>query len=205
MTQLLGIFIFNYFLMPFGNNPTGTIAVPGNDFYVDEYEITNLAWREFLYFAKQNDTVSYNNLLPDSAIWYKVYCGDYLKSNDFDNYPVVGINFVQANKFCAWRSEVVSKRTGKEIVYYLPTQEEFDLVIDNFNNNEFTVKLSDVYSIDNKNKVKGLCSNVSELTSLEGVAVGANWKSETNNCNLQVTYGASSEYLGMRCFAKFVK
>ena len=205
MVQLLGIFLLNYYLLfPGEKNPTGTVAVPGNDFYVDEFEITNLAWREFLYFEKQNDSINYSKLLPDSAIWHKVYSGDYLKLNDYDNYPVVGINFFQASRFCAWRSEVVSKRTGKETLYYLPSKEEFELVVGIFNNNEFTAKLSNVYSIDKKNKVKGLCSNVSEFTILEGIAVGANWYSESSNCNFQVTYATSSEYLGFRCFAKFV-
>jgi len=187
------------------NNPTGTVAVPGNEFYVDEFEITNLAWREFLYFAKQNDTINYTKLLPDSAIWYSVYTGDYLKLNNYDNYPVVGINFFQASQFCAWRSELVSKRTGKEIIYYLPTKAAFELVTDIFDNNEFTPILSDVYKIDKKNKVKGLCSNVSEFTSIEGIAVGANWNSESGNCKLLVGDTTNSEYLGFRCFAKFVE
>ncbi|MBK8344428.1 MAG: SUMF1/EgtB/PvdO family nonheme iron enzyme [Bacteroidetes bacterium] len=164
-----------------------------------------MAWREFLCFEKQNDSNNYNKLVPDSASWYKVYSGNYLKPNDFDNYPVVGIDFFQVSLFCEWRSEVVSKRTGKEIIYYLPSKEEFNLAVDFFNKNEFTAKLSDVHIIDKKSKVKGLCSNVSEMTNVEGFAIGANWNSESASCYLQSTYTENSEYVGFRCFAKFVK
>ncbi|MBK7568599.1 MAG: SUMF1/EgtB/PvdO family nonheme iron enzyme [Bacteroidetes bacterium] len=206
MAQFLGVFLLNYyFLFPIGNNPTGTIAGPGKEFYVDEYEITNLAWREFLFFMEEKDSNNLSKLVPDSASWYKVYSGNYLKPNDFDNYPVVGIDFFQVSLFCEWRSEVVSKRTGKEIIYYLPSKEEFNLAVDFFNKNEFTAKLSDVHIIDKKSKVKGLCSNVSEMTNVEGFAMGANWNSESASCYLQSTYTENSEYVGFRCFAKFVK
>ncbi|MBK7036872.1 MAG: hypothetical protein IPH42_11205 [Bacteroidetes bacterium] len=97
MAQFLGVFLLNYyFLFPIGNNPTGTIAGPGKEFYVDEYEITNLAWREFLFFMEEKDSNNLSKLVPDSASWYKVYSGNYLKPNDFDNYPVVGIDFFKS-------------------------------------------------------------------------------------------------------------
>ena len=42
MVQLFGVFLLNYyFLFPIGNNPTGTIAGPGKEFYVDEYDLAS--------------------------------------------------------------------------------------------------------------------------------------------------------------------
>src|SRR5690606_32449531 len=84
-----------------GGTPPGTIKV--KDYYVDQFEMTNIDWLEFLHYKKQEvDSVAYQKLLPDSTnTWYT------LKEHRFD--PLVLVTYEQALEYCKWRSAVVSK------------------------------------------------------------------------------------------------
>jgi hypothetical protein len=95
--------------------PPGTIKVDRN-FYVDQTEVRNLDYLEFLYWTKKvygASSKEYLSALPDTSVWkslgkkYETFCSYYLSHPAYRNNPVVGINFEQAKAFANWRSDRV--------------------------------------------------------------------------------------------------
>jgi formylglycine-generating enzyme required for sulfatase activity len=90
-----------------------------SSFYIDETEVTNLYWREYLYWLKRiyGDSYPevYRNALPDTLVWREKmeynepYVELYLRHPAYDDYPVVGVNWLQASDFCEWRTDRVNE------------------------------------------------------------------------------------------------
>ena len=90
-----------------------------SSFYMDETEVTNVAYREFLYWLKRV-FVSYpdvhKNALPDTLVWRRPlaynepYVEYYFRHPAYQSYPVVGVNWLQANDFCEWRTDRVNEK-----------------------------------------------------------------------------------------------
>lgn len=91
-------------------------------FYIDETEVTNLMYKEYLYWLKKvyppdNPTFKnvYKGALPDTLVWrsslgnLEGMVTDYLRHPAFSEYPVVGVNWVQAVEFCEWRTDRVNE------------------------------------------------------------------------------------------------
>lgn len=95
--------------------PPGIVKL-ANGSMIDETEITNFNWMEYVYWTRRVfgiDSAKQMNILPDSNVWKQFnYCYSpfdtyYLTHPAFRNYPVVGITQEQATKFCEWRSNRV--------------------------------------------------------------------------------------------------
>ena len=94
--------------------------VTGSSFYMDETEVTNLAYREYLYWLNRVYDYSYPEVyekaLPDTLVWRselaynEPYVETYLRHPAYNMYPVVGVNWLQANDFCAWRTDRVNEQ-----------------------------------------------------------------------------------------------
>lgn len=90
-----------------------------SSFYIDETEVTNLDWREYLYWLKRiyGDSYPevYRNALPDTLVWREKmeynepYVELYLRHPAYDDYPVVGVNWLQASDYCEWRTDRVNE------------------------------------------------------------------------------------------------
>lgn len=90
-----------------------------SSFYMDETEVTNHQWLEYLYWLKRvygdDYPEIYNKALPDTLVWRsklaynEPYVDYYLRHPAFNDYPVVGINWLQANDYCGWRSDRVNE------------------------------------------------------------------------------------------------
>lgn len=90
-----------------------------SSFYMDETEVTNIYWLEYLYWIKRvygdDFPEIYHKALPDTLVWRsklaynEPYVDYYLRHPAYNNYPVVGVNWLQANDFCAWRSDRVNE------------------------------------------------------------------------------------------------
>lgn len=90
-----------------------------SSFYMDETEVTNHNWLEYLYWLKRvygaDYPEIYNKALPDTLVWRsklaynEPYVDYYLRHPAYNDYPVVGINWLQANDYCAWRSDRVNE------------------------------------------------------------------------------------------------
>lgn len=94
--------------------PPGTTPVA--HFYIDKQEITNLDYREYLYWLAHvfgRDAAEYKQALPDTTVWRnslnyaEPLVNQYFRHPAYENYPVVGVSFEQAQQYCSWRTDRV--------------------------------------------------------------------------------------------------
>ena len=100
------------------NNVPRTVTVPS--FYMDETEVTNLMYVEYLFWLERVYIADYPEVfrraLPDTLVWRsklgynEPYVEYYLRHPAYRDYPVVGVNWLQATDFCAWRTDRVNER-----------------------------------------------------------------------------------------------
>jgi len=95
------------------DNPKRTVSI--QSFYMDQTEVANVHYLEYLNaIQKDSSEEFYSKALPDTAVWYNElsfndsYVTMYLRHPGFRLYPVVGVSWVQANDYCAWRTAAVS-------------------------------------------------------------------------------------------------
>jgi gliding motility-associated lipoprotein GldJ len=91
-------------------------------FYMDETEVTNLMYTEYLYWTKtvfppeeEQYRNIYTGILPDTLVWRdrlgfnETMTTNYLRHPGYAEYPVVGVNWIQAVQFCQWRTDRVNE------------------------------------------------------------------------------------------------
>ncbi|MFK7907711.1 MAG: SUMF1/EgtB/PvdO family nonheme iron enzyme [Chitinophagales bacterium] len=91
-----------------------------SSFYMDESEVTNLHYREYLYWLERlfGDTYPelYQKAVPDTLVWLEELAYNepfseyYFRHPAYNDYPVVGVSWLQANEYCKWRSDRVNER-----------------------------------------------------------------------------------------------
>jgi gliding motility-associated lipoprotein GldJ len=92
-------------------------------FYIDETEVTNMMYLEYLDWLKQVFPPSeerykniYTGALPDTLVWRNPLgfnenmVNNYLRHPAFHTYPVVGVNWIQATEFSQWRTDRVNEK-----------------------------------------------------------------------------------------------
>jgi gliding motility-associated lipoprotein GldJ len=99
------------------NNIPRTVTV--SSFYMDETEVTNFMYLEYLYWLDRVYSADYPEVtkaaLPDTLVWRsklgynEPYVNFYLRHPSYRDYPVVGVNWLQANDYCAWRTDRVNE------------------------------------------------------------------------------------------------
>ncbi len=98
------------------NNIERKVTVPS--FYMDETEVTNNHYREYVYWLKRV-YVDYPevgiNALPDTNVWRnrlaynEPYVDLYYRHPAYQDYPVVGVSWQQATAYAAWRTDRVNE------------------------------------------------------------------------------------------------
>ncbi|MGB1448508.1 MAG: gliding motility lipoprotein GldJ [Flavobacteriaceae bacterium] len=91
-------------------------------FYIDETEVTNLMYLEYLdwlqfVFPTGEDRYKliYQGALPDTLVWrnrlgyVEELTTNYLRHPAYAEYPVVGVNWLQAVQFAEWRTDRVNE------------------------------------------------------------------------------------------------
>ncbi len=84
-------------------------------FYMDETEVANIHWLEYLHYAKDSGQQYYEEALPDTTVWAKElayndpYVDHYLRYPGFRYFPVVGVSWLQASNYCVWRTTMVNR------------------------------------------------------------------------------------------------
>ena len=87
-------------------------------FYMDETEVTNLMYIEYLDWLKRvfvDQPQIYLSALPDTLVWrnqlgyYDDMVNNYLRHPAFRTHPVVGVSWQQASNFAKWRTNRVNE------------------------------------------------------------------------------------------------
>jgi formylglycine-generating enzyme len=99
------------------NNTPRTVTV--SSFYMDETEIKNVDYREYLHWLRRvykGSPEVYRRSLPDTLVWRSPmgfndpYVQYYFRHPSYNNYPVVGVSWLQANDYCLWRTDRVNEQ-----------------------------------------------------------------------------------------------
>jgi len=90
-----------------------------SSFYMDETEVTNLFWLEYLTWLERVYGSTFPEIveraLPDTLAWREKLAYNeplvkyYLRHPAYREYPVVGVSWRQANDFCKWRTDRVNE------------------------------------------------------------------------------------------------
>ena len=139
------------------NNRPARVTV--SSFYMDQTEITNFHWLEYLYWVSRayNETypMVYKNALPDTLVWRsklgdnEKYVDYYLRHPAYRDYPVVGVSWLQANDFCKWRTDRVNE-------YILIREGVFRFNVDQRNENTFNTEAYYTGQYDEESLVKNI-------------------------------------------------
>lgn len=99
------------------NNIPRTVSV--SSFYMDETEVANIHYREYVYWLARVYSSDYPDVvakaLPDTGSWRRGLAYNeplveyYFRHAAYNYYPVVGVNWYQANDFAKWRSDRVNE------------------------------------------------------------------------------------------------
>lgn len=96
-------------------------AVTVASFYMDETEVANIHWLEYLHYVRQDSSREfYESALPDTTVWAKdlayndPYVDHYLRYPGFRFFPVVGVTWLQAQDYCDWRTITVNQKLAED-------------------------------------------------------------------------------------------
>lgn len=101
------------------NNTQRRVSVAS--FYMDECEIANVDYLEYLYwiervFVPQDLKIVYDNAVPDENVWRERLGYNepdveyYFRHPAYRHYPVVGVSWLQAMNYAAWRTDRVNEQ-----------------------------------------------------------------------------------------------
>ena len=132
------------------------------------------------------------NIYPDTTVWVndfqnsdnEMYLRNYFSNPAYNDYPVVGVSWEQANAFCAWRTDYLLKGLGPEARYIqryrLPTEAEW----------EYAARGKEGIYSSNSNGLYDMAGNVAEWTSTIYTEAGVE---AMNDINPQLEYKAAKE------------
>lgn len=99
------------------NNVPRRVTV--SSFYMDETEVGNIDYKEYLYWLSNTFGATYPEVLqkalPDTLVWREElaynepFVETYFRHPSYDEYPVVGVSWNQANEYCKWRTDRVNE------------------------------------------------------------------------------------------------
>jgi gliding motility-associated lipoprotein GldJ len=120
------------------NNQQRRVTV--DSYYIDETEIRNVDYREYIHWLRRVYTSMpdvIKQALPDSLVWRRQlafnepYVTTYFHHPAYNDYPVVGVSWRQANDYCLWRSDRVNEYLMYSYGYLKPDPDQKDA--NNFN------------------------------------------------------------------------
>lgn len=120
-------------------------------FYMDETEVTNMMYLEYLDWIKrvyppadENFRAIYHGALPDTLVWRnrlgfnEIMTENYLRHPGYGEYPVVGVSWIQAVEYASWRSDRVNEFNLEQAGYLKRDAKTLDVSSDsNFNTDTY--------------------------------------------------------------------
>lgn len=97
-----------------------------SSFFISETETTNYDYRSYVTWLKYVFPPSdpsfsniYNGALPDTLVWVNNlsrndFSETYFRSSEYDYYPVVGVSWSQASKYCEWLTDRANEKALME-------------------------------------------------------------------------------------------
>ncbi len=187
--------------------------------YMDKYEVTNGDWKAFekhLIDEGENPAEYRTN-----DVWE--YMGDAFEKQyyaEFSNYPVAGVTYEGAQKYCIWKGS----RSRKKGTFRLPTIDEIHHQIAegeqgrkwrqtekwakktqskmcNLSESGRTCIAPNNSHAVNKFGIYNIKGNMAEMTTTKGSAVGGSYmdKGDKDWTTYIQTYDAPTAWLGFRC------
>lgn len=158
-----------------------------SSFYMDEYEIRNIDWREYtnwmrVVFGKTAPKLV-EKTAPDVKVWREElaynepYLDNYFSHPAFDQYPVVGVSWEQAMDYCTWRTDRVNELAlikagivSAPDFTILESQTNHDSIANNFVfNTQKYLKQSNYQPVVGKNPKKDLYGNNRKVDMADGI------------------------------------
>ena len=111
-------------------------------FYMDETEVTNFMYLEYLDWVKavfppDDYKDIYDGVVPDTLVWRnrlgynETMTNNYLRHPAYAEYPVVGVNWIQAVDFAKWRTDRVNEAVLEQNGYLKKNAKTEDVTADN--------------------------------------------------------------------------
>ncbi len=116
-------------------------------FYMDETEVTNFMYLEYLDWVKlvfppDEYKEVYDGAVPDTLVWRnrlgynETMTNNYLRHPAYAEYPVVGVNWIQAVDFAKWRTDRVNEAVLERNGYLKKNAKTDDVNAENAFNTE---------------------------------------------------------------------
>jgi gliding motility-associated lipoprotein GldJ len=138
-------------------------------FYMDETEVTNMMYMEYLDWIKRvfpPDQDNYKNIyegaVPDTLVWRsrlgynETMTNNYLRHPAHAEYPVVGVNWIQATEFSKWRTDRVNESVLEREGYLKKDAKVVDVKAEaTFSTDTYLAAPSKTFGGDDKIVLKG--------------------------------------------------
>ena len=131
------------------------------------------------------------NVYPDTTCWVNDYPNSsngifskyYFSDGAYDDFPVVGVTWQQANAYCYWRTELLRKKIGARPFsiepFRLPTEAEFEYAARGLENSEYPWNMKDSLRIlkyaNFKNEEGGYVADGNLITCEVGKYLPNSW------------------------------
>ncbi len=99
------------------NNSPRKVTV--SSFYMDQTEVSNIDYLEYIYWLNrvygEDFPLVVQKALPDTLVWRdklaynEPLVNTYFRHPSYQNYPVVGVTWLQANDYASWRTDRVNE------------------------------------------------------------------------------------------------
>jgi gliding motility-associated lipoprotein GldJ len=154
-------------------------------FYMDETEVTNSMYLDYLEWLKsvyppteENYKNIYEGASPDTLVWRnrlgynETMTNNYLRHPSYAEYPVVGVNWIQAVEFSNWRTQRVNEALLEKNGYLKKNAKTNDVTADsNFDTETYLNSPTSAYGGDETIVLKGRNAKKQTKSGKNGAAI----------------------------------
>ncbi|KAB1153579.1 gliding motility lipoprotein GldJ [Flavobacterium luteum] len=172
-------------------------------FYMDETEVTNIMYMEYLDWLKrvfppeqENYKNIYEGASPDTLVWRnrlgynETMTNNYLRHPAYANYPVVGVNWIQAVEFSKWRTDRVNESTLETQGYLKKDAKVLDVKAEAvFSTETYLNAPTKAFGGDEKIVLKGPRNSKSKPVKTKGTKENPSTETAAKNVYAQRTSG----------------